>query len=94
MRAETEAPKTFLVQVIRRSCFASHFGALELCNLPHFYWTACAEGKKGIMPWLDSRCGDKEMSPLREKINEKKNFEKKHKLGHKEEKLKGSYQNK
>lgn len=74
MRAETEAPKTFLVQVIRRSCFASHFGALELCNLPHFYWTACAEGKKGIMPWLDSRCGDKEMSPLREKINEKKKF--------------------
>lgn len=27
--------------------------------------------KKGIMPWLDSRCEDKEISPLREKINEK-----------------------
>lgn len=46
MRAETEAPNPFLVQVIRHSCFASHFGALELCNLPHFYRTACVEGKK------------------------------------------------
>lgn len=72
MRAETEDPNPFLMQVIRCSCFASHFGTLELCNLPHFYRTALAEGKKGTMPWLDSRCGHKEKSPLREKINEEK----------------------
>lgn len=44
MRSEIEAPKTSLVQVIRGSCFASHFVALELFNLLHFYRTACAEG--------------------------------------------------
>lgn len=48
------------------------------------------------MPWLDSRCGDKEMSPLREKINGKKKSWKKnkthtHKLGGKKKKLKGDY---
>lgn len=46
MRTETEAPKLFLMQVISCSCFASHFGTLELWNLSHFYWTACAECKK------------------------------------------------
>lgn len=63
------------MQLIRCSCFASHFGTLELCNLPHFYCTACAECKKGIMPWLDSRYGDKENYPLREKNLKKAQIE-------------------
>lgn len=49
------------------------------------------------MPWLDSRCGDKEMSPLREKINgKKKKLEKKKtkqnthtQIGRQEEEIKG-----
>jgi len=45
--------------------------------------------KKGIMPWLDSRCGDKEMSPLRENINKEKL--KKAQIGDKRKKLKQSY---
>lgn len=50
--------------------------------------------KKGIMPWLDSRCRDKEMSPLRGKINEKKKNWKKHKLRDKGKELKEGYLNK